>query len=156
LSRPGCSWAGIIIFCVASRTFRPGLTGRERLLSLGRYFTELGSIPRPEFEEFIRLQASLRVSQLLSSLERISKMYDASPDFWERDVRRYIETTHEALQHKDCIIARDLKEGRTDDEVLQLSQRLVLRFGHLLQVWPEMFEETRRLRVGGRRLALPV
>jgi hypothetical protein len=144
----------IIIFCMASQPPRPGhLTGQERLQTLGTYLTEIGGLALPEFEEFLQLQVSLRVSQLLSSLEQIFTKYKGAPDFWGRDLRQYIQTSQQALQSKDCIIARDLKEGRTDEEVIRLSQQLVLGFGRLLQAWPDMMAGARSLRARGIRVA---
>jgi len=147
----------LIIFTLAAQPPRPGhLTGRERLMSLGTFLTEIGSLAQPEFEEFVQLQISLRLSQLLSSLEQTLKKYKGSPDFWARDLRAYIQTTQEALQRKDCIIAHDLREGRTDEEVVRLSQQLVLGFGRLLQAWPDMMIAAKDLRIRGVRLAQPV
>jgi hypothetical protein len=144
----------IIVFSLASQPPRPGhLSGQERLQTLGTYLTEIGRLPLPEFEEFIQLQVSSRFSQLLFTLEQSFKKYEGAPDFWGRDLRQYIQTTQQALQSKDCIIAQDLKEGRTDSEVLRLSQQLVLGFGRLLQVWPDMMAEARSLRARGLRVA---
>lgn len=151
------TFSDILIFSMASCPPRPGHSGgQERLQTLGAYLMEIGTLPLPEFEEFIQLQVSSRFSQLLFTLEQSFKKYEGSPDFWARDLRQYIQTTQQALQTKDCIVAQDLKEGRTDAEVIRLSQQLVLEFGRLLQVWPDMIAAAKSLRERGIRLAEPV
>lgn len=147
----------VVIFSLASCPPRPGRqSGQERLQTLGTYLMEIGNLALPEFEEFIQLQVSLRMSQLLASLEQMFKKYDGSPAFWGRDLRQYIQTTQQSLQSKECFVAQDLKEGRTDSEAVRLSQQLIFGFGRLLQVWPDLMAGAKGLRTRGVRVAEPV
>ncbi len=151
------TFSDVLIFSMASCPPRPGrLSGRERLHTLGTYLTEIGNLALPEFEEFIQLQVSLRISQLLISLEQLFKKYDGSPAYWARDLRQYIQITQQSLQSKDCFVAQDLKKGRTDSEVVNLSQQLILGFGRLLQNWPDLIAAASSLRARGIRVARAV
>jgi len=151
------TFSDVLIFSMAACPPRPGrLSGEERLHRLGAYLSEIGNLALPEFQEFIQLQVSLRISQLLSSLEQLLRKHNGSPAYWARDLRQYIDTTQESLQSKDCIVAQDLRQGRTDSEAVRLSQQLIFEFGRLLQVWPELMAAARTLRRRGVRLAQPV
>ena len=39
------------------------------------------------------------------------------------------------------------------DEARTLTRQLVLKFGRLLEAWPDLVEAAKRLRANGRRLA---
>ena len=54
------------------------------------------------------------------------------------------------------VIPYDLSNGRDEFEILRLMQRLVLKFGQLLQWWPEIVKATGELRIQGQRLSKPV
>ena len=57
---------------------------------------------------------------------------------------------------EDYAVPRDLRAGRTVDDARILTRRLVLRFGQLLEAWPEVVDAAKRLRANGRRLVSPV
>jgi hypothetical protein len=62
----------------------------------------------------------------------------------------------QALPGPDYPVPRDLAERFGGTEARPLLQRLVRRFGQLLQVWPDLVAAARALRGRGVRLAQPV
>ena len=149
--------SGILIACVTSKRFWPGMSGgRERLLALGRHLTELGSMPLPEFEEFVRLRLLQMQGGHLASLEQQLKDAGSPPDYWAKDVHDYTSRLRESMLLPGYIVPSDLAPGRDVDDARRLTQDFVRRFGQLLETWPAMVDAARRLRAQGHRLAAPV
>lgn len=128
----------------------------DRLRELGRYLTTLGSLAPQEFEEFLRLQLWRRAAAYTAALEGLLGVHRESPTVWANDVRHTLDVLRAALTTEDYAVPRDLRAGRTVDDARTLTRRLVLRFGQLLEGWPELVEAAKRLRANGRRLVSPV
>jgi hypothetical protein len=147
----------VIIECIKSLEFGPvKKDGEEKLRSLGKHLMELGSMPFADFEEFVRTQAWNTNSQFISLMEDRLRLHRESPDYWSNDVKKYISILRQSMTRRDYWVPLDLIEGRSIDEVRELTQRLVFNFGQLLYWWPEIIEVARDLRAQGQRLAKPV
>jgi hypothetical protein len=145
----------LIRMMVESYEFGSGKSdSKKKLRALGRYLTELGSMPLLDFEEFIRIQMWHKASSDISWIEHRLQVYEESPDFWANDVKKYLDTLCKALLKVTA--PHDLMDGHSISETLDLTQRLVLRFGQLLYWWPEVVEAARNLRAQGLRLAQPI
>lgn len=126
----------------------------ERLCAIGRYLEELGKIPLRDFEDFVRTLVWQQESAKALYLENHLKVHKEQPDFWAKDVKKYIETLRNSLPK--MVIPYDLSNDRDEFEILRLMQRLVLKFGQLLRWWPEIVKATDELRIQGQRLSKPV
>ncbi len=147
----------VIIECIKSLEFGPGKKdGKERLRALGKHLMELGSILLADFEEFVKTQAWKTNSQFISLMEEHLCLHGESPDYWSNDIKKYISILCQSMVRKDYWVPLDLLEGRTIDEVRELTQRLVFNYGQLLYWWPEIVEVSKNLRTQGQRLAKPV
>lgn len=145
----------IIGILIESCVLNPGnLNEEERLCEIGRHLEELGKIPLRDFEDFARTLVWQQESTKVSYLENHLKVHKEQPDFWAKDVKKYIETLRNSLPK--MVIPYDLSNGRDEFEILRLMQRLVLKFGQLLQWWPEIVKATGELRIQGQRLSKPV
>jgi hypothetical protein len=129
------------------------IDAEERLRSLGKHLTELGSMPLLSFEEFVRVQLWLVQSNYVSLMENQLRELGGSPRFWAKDVKKCLDSLRGAVAKKEYSVPQDLLEGRSVDEARQLTQRIVFRFGQLLRWWPEIIEAAKSLRTQDRRLA---
>lgn len=153
----GLTTADILISCIAGHEAGPGtLSDRERLRRLGRRLTALGSLEPGEFDEFLRLHLWRRAAAYAAALETLLRVHGESPRFWADDVKRTLDTLRAALPKEDYAVPRDLLAGRDADEARALTRRLVLKFGQLLEAWPEIVDAAKRLRARGHRPAQPV
>ena len=82
----------------------------------------------------------MHLSRYNADLETLLAEHKASPRFWAEDVESLLETLVKLPTRKDFCIPLDLKNGRSDEEVLTLARQLTDRFGGLLSFWPEMLE----------------
>jgi hypothetical protein len=128
----------------------------ERLRFMGRYFTELGSAPPLDFRENLRFQSWQFLSRAISGMESRLRLYRNSPQFWRDDLGKCIEVMKESALDADYIIPADIRTGRTISEALALLQRLFLKFGQLLQLWPDIVAGAATLRSQGQRLTREV
>ncbi|WP_017717584.1 HAD-IIIC family phosphatase [Kamptonema formosum] len=151
----GFDTAKLIVECVKSCSFGPGQTGaKQRLRALGTHLTELGSLPKADFEEFVRLQVWRTSSSFISQAEEQLQQCQESPAFWANDVKKYLDILCQSLTRDDYFVPLDLLAGRSTSEARELAQRLVLKFGQLLCWWPDMVEVAKKLRSQGQRLAI--
>ena len=130
------------------------LNEEERLCAIGRYLEELGKTPLRDFEDFARMLVWQQESAKVSYLENQLKVHKEQPDFWAKDVKKYMETLRNSLPK--MAIPYDLSNGRGEFETLNLMQCLVLKFGQLLHWWPELVKAANELRIQGQRLSKPV
>ena len=89
-------------------------------------------------------------SATIAALEENLAEHDHRPSYWAADVRRYLDTLRDALATDAYFIPGDLPPTRSDDESLDVTRRLVRRFGDVLIWWPAMVTRARTLRVDGR------
>jgi len=159
---PAASWketvrlrSGQILQTVLrSLPFRPAQANPARnLRELGKAVTELASLPRPEFEETVRIQVWNQMSKQAMQLAVQLRQFAGQPDFWANDVRQMLAALGEELPRNQYIIPLDLAAEPNDCHAAELFQRLALRLGQLLQVWPDMVEAARDLRSRGVRPA---
>jgi hypothetical protein len=148
--------ADVVLHCLVSHTH--GLATREpaqRLRALGRHLQDFGTLKPRDFEEFLRVQRWRQLSASVSHLEDSLALYHDAPAGWTDDVHRCIDEAHECLKRQDDVAPADLLPGRDAEEARALVQRLLSRFGELLEHWPDIHEAARTLRGRGHALALP-
>jgi hypothetical protein len=136
-------------------SFAPGPNRADAcksLRALGHSLEDWGSAAPDDFEELVRLimwnQASRRAVHLESQLRQMQ----GQPGFWAEDVRRVLAIWQETLPDRRYVAPKDLA-APSSEEAFRRLQQLVLRFGRLLQIWPEMVGAAHQLRNRGHRLA---
>jgi len=146
----------VVLHCLASHV--PGPATREpaqRLSALGQHLKDFGTLRPRDFEEFLRIQRWRQLSASVSHLEDSLAVYHDAPAGWTDDVHRCIDEAHECLKRQDDVAPADLAPERDPDDARALVQRLLFRFGELLEHWPDIYEAARTLRGRGHALAVP-
>ncbi|HEX5483686.1 MAG TPA: hypothetical protein VFZ08_13770 [Terriglobia bacterium] len=138
---------------VADFSPAPAADGAERLRSLGRYLTEIGSLSPKGFEELLQLRALHTASTLLSAIDMRLRESVGAPEFWTADLEKAAEVIARELASERYSLPRDLRDGCAPDESREVFRRLVYMFGRLLCCWPDMVAAAKDLRVRGWRLA---
>jgi hypothetical protein len=133
---------------------RPGEnTAAIRMRGVGRHLREIADTDFATFVEFLRLQILHHESLKIGYLEHRLKKEAEAPDFWRKDVEAYLQHTREALTFDDFDIPLDWKNKTDADSARREMQRLLLQFGQLLEVWPDLIEAAKQLRERGEPLA---
>jgi len=88
--------------------------------------------------EFIHGQILEHESGKLDHLETELREDTETPEFWREDVEAYVAQVREALTHDDFDIPFDLKADRSTESNRVLMRDLFIRYGQLLQAWPEI------------------
>ncbi len=130
--------------------------GKERLRALGRHLVDLGSMEATEFDDFLRRTVWMEAGAWIHRMEQDLERHQAMAPYWAEDVRKMLDQQRHMLSQPDLLVPGDLSQGRTSEEACALSQRLVLRFGRLLETWSEIVESARAMQNRGIHLASPV
>jgi hypothetical protein len=145
----------LVIACIQSFSALPGTSPAERLRALGRQLGAIASLAPADFEEFLRLwvwrMKALAMERLTHDLETSS----GASSSWTQDVRRYLEGLRTSFAGDGYLVPSDLRT-RFGADALPVMQRLIARFGDLLQSWPAMLDAARTLADSGHELAQPL
>ena len=128
---------------------------RRRMRAIGSHLTELGSLPPTRFENHLRMILLEQIVRRIQHLERQLEEFHRSPAYWADDVRRAIKHTSARLTSSDFIVPMDLLAGGGPVQAMATAQQLVLRFGQLFSIWPDLVEATRDLYRSGNSIAVP-
>jgi hypothetical protein len=105
--------------------------------------------PARDFIEALRLTVQQMEADKLAYLEDRLREEEDAPDYWRRDLEKFILHTREALTYEDFDIPFDLKTQRSDEENRRFMQALLVSYGALLEDWPAMVQAARELRESG-------
>lgn len=122
-----------------------GLNSQANLILLGKRFEELGQMSELDFEAYVRQDITRQAHSIISELESQVEEANHSPEYWDNDVRKFIKIKREALTQSEFIIPLDLLYGHGYQDALRLIQQMVLKYGQLLQGWPELLDITKYL-----------
>jgi hypothetical protein len=139
-------------------SFTPGANSadpRKSLLALGRALEDWGTSAAADFEELVRLVLWNQTSRKIVQLENQLRAAQGQPAYWAEDVRRLLALWRKTLPEREYAVPSDLV-GTFGSDAFACLQRLVRRFGRLLQVWPDIVAATKDLRARGRRLGVEV
>lgn len=152
----GISTADLVITAIASFPPPPGETdGAARMRLLGGHLRRLAGLPWCDLDERIRLDRYRRAVLWASGLEERLRAHGGAPPAWADDVRRALDHAGETLEAETYTVPRELAAGRPPDDARALAQRLLRRYGELLEAWPVLTEAARRLRAREERLVRP-
>jgi len=147
----------VMLHCLGSHAHGPATREpAQRLRALGQHLRDCGGLRPRDFEELLRLQRWRQLSTSLAQLEDALAEYADAPAGWTDDVQRCIDEAHACLGRQDDIAPADLVPELQPDEARALVQRLLARFGELLEHWPDIYAAARTLREGGHALAVPL
>jgi hypothetical protein len=119
------------------------------MIALGRYLSGLAEGSPADFDRALRSRVMSHVSAHILHLDYKLRNTPEAPDFWKRDVEDYLNHMREALTHRDFDIPYDLKSRGDDEATRRLLQRVIGRYGHLLQAWPALVSAAKTLREQG-------
>ncbi len=124
----------------------PGALSTEAgLVRLGRYLVELASIAEEDFDEYLRKLAFRAASRSVQASDRAISEFGHLADFWQRDVETWRDYIRQSALEPDFEIPRELKtNGRGAEENRRLIQRLLLRYGKMLEAWPALWRAAER------------
>ncbi len=119
---------------------------RERLAGLGHFLTDLGLQPWPSFDKFLRARLREWAEAGNQRLERRLQKRGDAPEYWAKDVKKYIAIKKEWVTQDECTTPLELLYGHDPEQARQLTQKLVCNFGQLLIWWPALLQTARELR----------
>ena len=129
----------------------PIASDEGRLRALGRFFCDWGSLDRRSFSEWLHRWALEGIATTLDALRQQLSVYRDEPRYWSVEMRKLLVETESFALKEDVGAPTDMTDHRGEDVGLVV-QRFLLRFGELLQSWPDIVSEAARLREDGCRL----
>jgi hypothetical protein len=116
-----------------------------RLRAFGCYLAALGEMASGEFDAFVRYQIIAAVGLRIEALTRVVDQNNGQPQQWAEDCAAAKTEALRALA-EDALVVSDIP-GATPDERQRRFQRLLLRYGRLLDAWPTLLDAAKQLRV---------
>jgi hypothetical protein len=147
-----------IISTIAS-SFRPSpgrLSVSEKLSALAKLYVDIGSMNLADFRGHIETLWVSESSRYINFLEYLLDLHHGQPDYWAEDVQSFIERLTDFTVHQSAAIPRELPESHSPEQAIEISRRVVRKFGQLLQWWPVIYGAAGALRAAGIGLARPI
>jgi hypothetical protein len=116
-----------------------------RLRAFGRYLSSLGEMPPADFDALVRYQIMAAVGRRIEALTRAIDRNSGQPAEWAEDCAAVITEGLRSLTD-DALVVADVPGG-TPDESHRRFQRLLYRFGRVIDAWPALLEAAVDLRV---------
>src|SRR6185295_14450047 len=110
---------------------------------------DVGQSPTDTFEETLSALAWRGASQQISLLEQLLRKHRRLPQFWASDADRHVAMLQASAAARDYILPREIEEDFGRDVASARMQRLILRLGELLKVWPDLRQAAREERARG-------
>jgi hypothetical protein len=124
----------------------PGVTDPAmRLRSFGRYLTALGAMSPADFDALVRYQITVTVGRRIEMLTRAIDLNSGQPEQWAEDCATVMAEGLRVLT-EDALVVADIP-GDTPDERHRRFQRLLHRFGRVIDAWPALLEAAADMRV---------
>jgi len=116
-----------------------------RLRAFGRYLAALGAMPPADFDALVRYQIVAAVGRRIEALTRVVDQNSGQPERWAEDCAAVMTEGLRVLT-EDALVVADIP-GATPDERHRRFQRLLYRFGRLIDAWPALLRAATDLRV---------
>jgi hypothetical protein len=136
------------IICDLARAYDPAPAVTDpaaRLSAFGRYLAALGVMPPADFNSFVRYQIMVALGRRIEGLTRAVDQNGGQPEQWAEDCATVMTEGLRVLTEDELVVA-DIP-GATSDERHRRFQRLLLRYGRLLDAWPTLLDAAKQLRV---------
>jgi hypothetical protein len=126
----------------------PGVTDPTvRMRALGRYLAAVGAMPAADFDALVRYCIAAGVGRLVEGLTRLVDQNNGEPAQWAEDCGIAISEGMRALTDNPLVVA-DVPGAA--EERQRRFQRVVHRFGRLMDAWPALLEAAKDIRVAER------
>jgi hypothetical protein len=102
-------------------------------------------MPSAEFDAFVRYQIIAAVGFRIETLTRVVDQYGGQPEQWAEDCAAVMTEGLRVLAEEQLVVG-DIP-GATPDERQRRFQRILLRYGRLLEAWPALLDAAKHLRV---------
>ena len=142
--RPQATFVVDHLLEAAAAAARLSAAGEPRLRLTGRCLRELACLSS---SDFLGLLNDRLLNARASSMARLQTLIDAAagaPEYWVRDARRYLQHLLGALVSPERGIPQELTDRKPTEAVVSL-QRLIGRYGALLEAWPEIYKAAKQL-----------
>jgi len=116
-----------------------------RLRAFGRYLAALGTMPPADFDALVRYRIMAVAGRRIEALTRIVDQNSGQPAPWAEDCGAAVTEGLRTLT-EDALVVADMP-GATPDERHRRFQRLLYRFGRLIDAWPALLQAAADLRV---------
>ena len=136
------------IICDLARAYDPAPAVTDpaaRLSAFGRYVAALGSMPPADFDALVRYQIIAAVGRRIEGLTRAVAQNGGQPERWAEDCATVMAEGLRVLT-EDALVVTDIP-GATPDERHRRFQRLLSRYGRVLDAWPALLDAAKHLRV---------
>jgi hypothetical protein len=145
--------SNLLIYCVSTWQPEPGDNDPLRRMSaIGRHLRRLGALPAGDFDELAHVLMCSLVCATIESLESLLIEDGYAPRHWAEDLMGRIETLSQLTDRPDFFVPVDLPQD-SDDPPQRRAQRIVARYGRLLEWWPAIAERTTELGKRGTTIA---
>jgi len=124
----------------------PGVNDAEvRLRALGQYLIALGTMPAKDFDALLRHQIAATIGRRIDRLTRVVEQEGGQPVTWAQDCVAAATAGLRALTEDEVAVA-DIA-GTTADGRHRRFQRVLHRFGRVIDAWPALLEAAKDQRV---------
>ncbi len=124
----------------------PGVTeSAVRLAALGQYLIGLAAMKYGDFDAFVRYQIVAQVGRRIEGLTRAVDRYGGQPEGWAKDCVDVATEGLRGLTEDEIAVADTL--GETAMDRTRYFQRLVGRFGRIIEAWPALLKAATDMRV---------
>ena len=133
------------IFAACIQACRPHFSSgncEANIKALGANLVQLSSLQQRDFESFLRARLWKLKCIKINLFEDLIKKYNRTPSFWVSDIRKYMGNLHNSFTQKEYIIPIDIPKQYFTQNT---TRDLLMKFGKLLQWWPEIVKTTRLL-----------
>jgi len=118
--------------------------GEVAYTSLGGRLRAVASGPRPEFRRVLAESSARSIAARIGILERALAEYGGEPEVWAADVEAALGSLAARLEEPRFWLPREIEKLEPSEAETILADYLV-RFGELLQAWPEMFKAAMKI-----------
>lgn len=124
----------------------------DKLAITGTRLEETGKLSINDFKEYLKLNQIEYITTIMAHIDSLAEYYDNEPPWWAEDMDQYYNLLKKEVAGKDTEIPEELRHIMDKKEALKLFQSNILRYGELLQLWPEIWETSRKLNQEGNGL----
>jgi hypothetical protein len=131
--------SSLMVLLVGALQFSP--SDREhttRLRLLGNHLEGLSRLSDSDFSDNLHQLALTATIRKIASLEELCRSDPNAPQFWIRDLKRYVHALKTSVQSDLFFVPQDLSFVCRECEIISEVKLLVGRYGALLRSWPDM------------------
>lgn len=127
----------------------PGSYTAANLRAVGAALYKLGTLPLPSFTALTSRLVRKQLENLASQWEGGLEQHHDQPAFWAADMRRLLAILRTRLTGNELAAPIDLVRCAGATQAVPMLQKLLMRFGQLLESWPAIVDAARDLRSRG-------